>query len=265
MNFEIIDFHTHPFLTNNTNICLYKNSTIFSTDNTLKLLTQLGVSKICGSVISVSDTRTPTNIWERLKSYNDEALKLAEVFNGKYYPGLHIHPDFLEESIKEIDRFYLKGYKLIGELTPYLHCYTNKANAYNEKNMQEILDYASQKSMILNIHPSTDDDMDLLMKNHPNLIVVGAHPNEGEIIKRHILRAKKYKNYYIDVSGSGIARYGCAKHLVDEVGAEKVLFGSDYPICNMQMYVDSIKNDLLLSNDEKRLILSENAKKLLNI
>ena len=264
MDFEIIDFHTHPAYKPETSISVHKSAGDITTKQTIELLNELGVSKICGSVVKFV-TGKPDDIWAFLKQLNDEALELASDFKGIYYPGFHVHPKFLDESIKEIDRFYSKGYKLIGELTPYIHWYDTHEHSYNEGAMQDILDYASQKGMILSAHPSAYDDMDELCKNHPNLIIVGAHPSENVAFDRHVERAKKYKNYYIDVSGGGIARYGCARRLVNEIGAEKVLFGSDYPICNLQMFVDGIKNDLLLSNEEKRLILAENTKRILKI
>ena len=260
MDFEIIDFHTHPALTTEKSICVHKSAAEVTPSKTLELLKTLGISKICGTTVSFP-TEKPESIWQFLKNFDDEGLQIAEMLDGFYYPGCQIHPSFLQESIDEIDRFYNKGYRLIGELTPYLHWY----QSYNEQNMNEILDYASQKGMVVSLHPSSDNDMDEVAKNHPNLIIVGAHPSENVAFDRHVERAKKYKNYYVDVSGGGIQRYGCARHLVNEIGAEKVLFGSDYPIQNLQMYVEGIKNDMLLSNEEKRLILAENAKRLLNI
>ena len=52
MNYEIIDFHTHPFTTEENNICHHKEYCNMSVDNTVELFKTLGVSKICGSVIS---------------------------------------------------------------------------------------------------------------------------------------------------------------------------------------------------------------------
>ena len=48
---------------------------------------------------------------------------------------------------------------------------------------------------------------------------------------------KKCDNVHIDLSGSGLHRYGVVKYLVDNVGSERILFGTDYPISNLSMYV----------------------------
>lgn len=55
------------------------------------------------------------------------------------------------------------------------------------------------------------------------------------------------------------------RKLIDEIGAHKVVFGTDYPICDLQMYIGAIAHDELLTDNEKRLILSENAKRILKL
>ena len=197
-----------------------------------------------------------------IKGNNDDALELYDYYKGAYYPGCMIHPFCVEESKKQIDRFCERGLKLIGEIVPWSYKY----EYYNTDEMNEIADYASKKGMIMSIHTQGfPDDMDEFVAKHKDMIIVGAHPSENLTFTRHVERAKKYDNYYVDVSGGGIQRYGCAKRLVDEIGADKVVFGSDFPISNLHMYVDGIKNDPLLKDSEKELILAKNAKRILNL
>lgn len=261
MKYEIIDFHTHPYKNESDCICIHPTVIKRSPSEFLSDLERAGVSKFCGSVISFEKKPDDVSWWDYIKPLNDDALKLKEFYGDAYIPGCTIHPDFVEESILEIDRFIKAGVNLIGELVWYLQGYNTNCS----QNMKKILDYASEKEMVLSVHPTSDDDMDKLCETHPNLIIVGAHPLEGEKFNRHIERAKKYKNYYIDLSGGGIYRYGATRRLIDEIGIDRILFGSDYPISNLQMYVDGVKNDRLLSEEEKRMILSENAKRILNI
>ncbi len=261
MEYEIIDFHTHPYRYAKDCISVHNDAIPRSIDETPRIMQKNGVSKFCGSVLSHDVEKNQENVWSVLKSFNDDALFLKDYYKGSYIAGFHVHPNFLEESIKEIDRFHANGVNLIGELVPWQFYY----DSYCSDNMNEILDYATQKGMILSIHPTSDDDMDLLCKNHPNLTIVGAHPIENQRFERHIDRANKFKNYYLDLSGGGIYRYGATRRLINEMGADRILFGSDYAICNLQMYVDGVRNDSLLTNDEKRLILADNAKRILNL
>lgn len=261
MEYEIIDFHTHPYKDENDCICIHSSAIKRSPDEFLKDAKDAGVSKFCGSVISFDKKDENKSWWDIIKKLNDDALYLKDYYNGAYIPGCTIHPEFVEESKGEIDRFKANGINLIGELVWYIQGY----NTYCSENMKEILDYASKKDMVLSVHLTNNDDMDLLCENHPDLKIVCAHPCEGELFERHLLRAKKNKNYYLDLSGGGMYRYGMTRRLIDEIGVDKILFGSDYPICTLQMYVDGIKNDRLLTEEEKIAILAGNAKKLLNL
>lgn len=260
MDFEIIDFHVHPFITPDENVCRFPSSDM-DKDFTLNIMKRNGVSKFCGSVISRKPSTIET-VWEKFSVCNEHALELFDYYNGSYVAGCLVHPCNVDGSKKYIDLFSGKGLNLVGEIVPWS---SHMQNSYNSAEMLEILDYASTKGMILSAHPTSPDDMDLLCENLPNLTIVGAHPGEGEQLERHILRAKKYKNYYLDLSGTGIFRYRTTRKIVDEIGAEKVIFGTDYPICSLQIYIDGVMRDELLSDDEKRLILSGNAKRLLKL
>ena len=74
---------------------------------------------------------------------------------------------------------------------------------------------------------------------------------------------KRYPNYYLDISGNGILRQGALRHIIDEVGVERILFGSDFPTCNAGMFVGGVLLDDLLTDCEKEMIFSKNAKRLL--
>ena len=120
-DFEIIDFHTHPFLNSSYNICNHKEVLQdMGVENTLSIMKDLGVSKICGAVVSVDSKGGPTykNDWKRISDWNTQVLELKKIYGDFYIPGFHIHPDFVEESCLEIDRMYAQGVRLLGELVP---------------------------------------------------------------------------------------------------------------------------------------------------
>jgi len=99
---------------------------------------------------------------------------------------------------------------------------------------------------------------------HKDIDFVFAHPGEKAILDQHIQIMKKNDNVYLDISGTGLFRYGMLKQLVDEVGAERILFGTDYPICNPNMYIAGVLFEKI-SDREKELIFAGNAKRLLRL
>ena len=260
MPFEIIDFHTHPFLTAEENICSHAEFCDMSWENTKRDMKKLGVSRIAGSVISAA-SRACVPAWETLRRDNDTALKLSELYGDFYIPGFHVSPSYVKESCEEIERMAEKGVRLIGELVPYMHGW----NDYSCKDFDTVLDCAQAHNMIVSFHSMGEDEMDAMVEKHPKVTFVAAHPGEYDCFIRHMERMKKSENYYLDLSGYGIFRHGMLRHAIDLFGAERFIYGSDYPTCNPSMYLGGVLLDWTVTDSERELILSGNAKRLLGI
>ncbi len=255
---KIIDFHTHPFLSDAFNICLYKDVIKMQADDMLPMFRQLGVEHIAGSVI-LKDNKLP--VWENIVACNDMALELRNQLGTFYYPGFHIHPSYIPESIQQIQRFAELGFHLVGELVPHTHGWSD----YACKEYSYLLDACQEYGMVVNMHSGDNDAMDTMVKEHKNLKIVMAHPGEYENYIRHLKRMDISENYYLDLSGTGLFRHAMLARGIAEHGAERFLFGSDYPICNPAMFVGGVALDSLISADDKEKILYTNAKKLLSI
>ena len=262
MSFGIIDFHTHPFIERENNICNHIDNCNMSVEGTRELFSQLGVSKICGSVVCGGHTEDK-NAWDKVRRNNETALKLREIYGDFYVTGFHIHPDFVEESVEEIHRMKSLGVNLIGEIVPYIDLWSN----YARRDFSLLLDEAEKCGMVVSLHSVTEeeDEMDELVKNHKNLTIVAAHPGEYHTFLRHLERMKLSENYYLDLSGYGMFRHGMLRYGIDQFGAERFVFGSDFPTCNPGMYIGGVLLDTLITDEEKEKIFSLNAKKILGL
>lgn len=261
--FEVIDFHTHPFVNDYYNICQHIPYCNMSCENTVKMMKGLGVSKICGSVISVFQmpANAYRNEWEKISDWNTRALELKKIYGDYYVPGFHVHPDYVDESLAEIDKMAALGVKLVGELVPYM---CGKYD-YTSQNMRTIVKHATEKGMIISMHTGDSDEMDAFVKANPDATIIAAHPGERASFLRHLDRMKMSENYYLDISATGIFRHGTLRHLLDAAGADKVLYGTDYPTCNPAMFLGAVLLDELISDEERELILAKNAKRLLGL
>lgn len=261
---KIIDFHTHPFASDAYNICGNIPYCRMTAENTERDLRSLGVTHILGSVIK---GRTPTPDMAHIKALNDEALRLREFYRGFYIPGIHVHPAFVRESLAELQRMKREGVTLVGELVPYMHGWKD----YSSEAFGEILDGIEECGMTVSFHGSTDyseesvRDTDLMVEKHPNVTFVGAHVCDRKVLDSHIERLKRYPNYMVDLSGGGIYRHGVLRHLIDECGYDRILFGSDYPVCNPAAYVGGVEFDFLINEEEKNAIFYDNAARLFKI
>ena len=262
-DFEIIDFHTHPFIREEQNICAHRSFCNMSVQGTAKLMRDLGVSHICGSVIG--GRNEGEDLWQHTMAVNNEALILREIYGDFYIPGFHVHPAYVRESCEEIERMNGLGVKLIGELVPYFMAWEDMGYDYQSGELYEILDLAQQYDMVVSFHSMHEDAMDRMVADHPHLRFVAAHPGEYGAFCRHMERMKRSENYWLDLSGYGIFRHGMLRHAIDEHGAERFIFGSDYPTCNPGMYIGGVLLDTTITDREKEMIFSKNAKALLVI
>lgn len=251
---KIIDFHTHPFINEDNNSCFYEN--IVNHNNFKKILENAGISHICGSVIYKTDN------FKKIKEINREALKLKEKWKDFYTPGIHINPNYVNESIEEINFMYNNGIHLIGELVPYY----NGWQKYYNKNMHTIYEQINYLDMIISLHTDNNTDMNNLEKavsTFKNIKFIAAHPHQNKLYYTHIDLLNKYDNYYLDLSGTGLFRYGMLQNLINKTSSEKIIFGTDFPICNPKIYIEAILFEDLKYNDLEN-IMYKNAERLLN-
>lgn len=252
---EIIDFHIHPFYNKSRNVCFY-DGTVGTWQELMSDLQRAGISRVCGSVIE----RMAVSSFEDIKALNDEALLLRDKMQGFYIPGVHIHPAYVNESIAELERMSAEGVRLVGELVPYMMGW----ESYYDENMHRIYEKIDELKMVVSFHTIYEESIDEAVSKFPNITFVAAHPGDKAQFLRHIERIKKYDNYYLDLSGTGIFRYGLIAHGVKEVGSERLLFGTDYPICNPSMYVNAVLFEKLSDRDYDN-IFCENAKRILEL
>lgn len=259
MPFEIIDFHTHPFLDEAGNICVHNEVLSLRTEQIEEQMRSLGISHICGSVIRKNTGEASD--WERLKRCNEDALRLWELLGDFYTPGFHIHPDHIEQSIEEMHRMHERGVRLVGELVPYSSGWSENA----AEGLSVLFDEAERLGMTVSFHTDETYMTNEMIRRHKDLTFVAAHPGEAPSLMRHIERARISENYYLDLSGTGLFRYGTLARAVKEMGADHILFGTDYPICTPAMYIGGVAYDPYLTDEEKALIFAGNAKRLLGL
>ncbi len=255
---SIIDFHTHPHGCAAHNFAFYPNVVPDDAQAMKAQLRALGVDHICGSVLRADRGFDMTEL-------NNAALTLRDELGADFYtPGFHIHPHYMEQSLSEIERMHAAGVKLIGELVPYMHGWNDfDKHSYIEE-LNALLDAAEKHNMVVSYHTLWDWDIEPVIAAHPNMAFVAAHPGERAAVEKHIARMRRHDNLFLDLPGAGMLRYGCIRYLADHVGAHRILMGSDYPICNPDLYIRAIRAEGL-TEPQTRLILHDNAARLLRL
>lgn len=57
-----------------------------------------------------------------------KAVEIYKRFSDFYYPGFHINPNYVEESCETIEWMHKNGFRLIGELVPYMQGWSDYSN-----------------------------------------------------------------------------------------------------------------------------------------
>jgi predicted TIM-barrel fold metal-dependent hydrolase len=154
--------------------------------------------------------------------------------------GVKIHPDI--QKVKLDDYRLLKMYELCeGRLPILIHTGDNRYDYSNPNRMLPILD------------------------SYPNLTVIGAHFGGWSIWEDAWRDYAGRENFYVDCSSSLYAiKPETAVELIHAYGADRVLFGTDYPLWTPESEIERFMK-LDLTESEREDILCNNAARLFGI
>ena len=170
---------------------------------------------------------------ENLEAEVDEIINLG-------LKGVKLHPDI--QKFKIDDPRMLKIYELCeGRLPILLHTGDSRFDYSNPNRVKPVLD------------------------RYKNLTVIGAHLGGWSVWDEAVKVLPQYENFYVDCSSSFYTLSAeKAKELIMAYGTKKVLFGTDYPMWDMQKEIDSFMN-LDLTEEEREDILCKNACRMFGI
>ncbi len=186
-----------------------------------------------------------------------------------------VQPQSPEAAIAEIERCAKGGMRGVGEMRPDMQLF----DLGDEEAMQPIVEALRKHKLILLTHASepvghdypgkgiiTPDRLYPFITNFPDLTIVCAHWGGGLPFYALMPEVKQaMKNVFFDTAASPFLYSPQVYNQVTQlVGADKILFGSDYPLLAQTQLLQEI-NSADLSEEAKSLILSGNAQRLLSI
>ncbi len=189
---------------------------------------------------------------------NREVAKYVERYKGRFRGSSVITPFRIDEALREIEDCHRQlGFVWLGEFCNYMTGYK-----YDTPEWAEVMKLAAKLNLVTQIHTNTRE-MQYLAENFPGNTVVFPHlgGSRDDIFSR-IGVVAKHKNTYIELSGSGIERVGILEKAVKEIGADRVLYGSDFTINDPAMVISRVKNAFLTAEDREK-ILFRNVERLL--
>jgi len=203
---------------------------------------------------------------KHVRPTNDFFLSAAEG-NG-LVPFGAIHP-FQPDIEEELDRLLEAGVKGV-KAVPFLQKFYP-----DDPRCDHLYESVSERDMILLLHAGkvpedlpeffgTPDRFARMVERHPDLKVVLAHLGGYEMwrgVQKHLIPAGEnvyFDTSYVSTRLSSMEMEG----LIKEIGANRVLFGTDYPWTDQAEEVELIRG-MDLSRKELDMILEGNAQRLL--
>ena len=176
-----------------------------------------------------------------------------------------LHPDSecLREDVENIVALGLKGVKLHPDIQRF---------SLNDKKCYPIYELCCENGLPLLVHTgdsrydySNPDQLLPVLKAFPEMTVIGAHLGGYSVWDEAVMRLAGIDNFYVDCSSSfGLMDKQQAKAIIQAYGADRVLFGTDYPMWQAKSELDTLF-EFGFSPEEYRKILSENAIKVFGI
>jgi predicted TIM-barrel fold metal-dependent hydrolase len=195
---------------------------------------------------------------EEFRAGNREVARYTERYKGRFRGSCVITTFQIEEALREIEDCRKQlGFVWLGEFCNYMTGYR-----YDTPEWAQVMKLAAELNMVAQIHTNVSE-MEYLATNFPRNTIVFPHlgGSRNDIDARVAIIAR-HKNTYIDISGSGVERVGILEKAVKQIGADRVLYGSDFTINEPSAVISRVKNAFLTPR-ERELILYGNLERLL--
>ncbi len=278
----IIDFHTHVFPPQ-----VKKNrSKYVDSDPCFALLYSKKEAKLATAdelIASMDKAEVDVSVivnigWtthELCVETNDYILESIAKYPRRLVGFCAVQPNSDEAALAEIERCAQAGARGVGEIRPDMQLF----DLGDETLMQPLVEMLEKHKLILLTHASepvgheypgkgsiTPEVLYPFIVNYPDLTVVCAHWGGGLPFYALMPEVKRaISNVFFDTAASPFLYSPQVYHQVIQlVGTDKILFGSDYPLLEQSRLINEIRS-LDLPEETKDLILSGNAQRLLSI
>jgi len=206
---------------------------------------------------------------------NDYILESITRYPKRLVGFCSVQPRSLKAALDEIERCVKGGIKGVGEMRPDMQL----LDLTDEEVMQPFIETITRHNLILLTHASepvghdypgkgsiTPEILYPLVTSFPDLTLVFAHWGGGLPFYALMPEVKEaMSNVFFDSAASPfLYRSQVYNQVIQLIGADKILFGSDYPLLTPGRLLKEIKS-LDLPSETEHLILTGNAQKLLGL
>ncbi len=248
---EIWDGHCH--------ISGYAGTPAERVGGMVKLADRMNVERLCIFMGTKFHTE-PTP--EQMIAANDEILEALSVWSERAFGFVYLSPQHLDTSLAELNRCVGKGPMVAIKLWVAQHCDTPEVDTIVKRAIQlkaPIFQHTWNKITGNLPGESTAVELARVAARHPKATFICGHT--GGDWERGIRAIRDHENIYADLGG-GDPTSGFTEMAVRELGAHRILFGSDIPGRSYGSQLAKVYG-ARIEEYQKSLILGENMKRIL--
>jgi len=188
---------------------------------------------------------------------NDVVAKEMRTHPGRIEGYATVWPDSPKNVLNEIKRCLKLGF---GGIKLYNAC----GIRYNDLVYVSAWEIANGRHLPVLMHTWGDEptlgDVRAMAEKYPGAVLLAGHSGSNAV-EKYIALAKEFPNVYLELCFSMGPR-GLVERFVRNVGAEKIVFGSDALFYSLHHQVGKVVG-AKISEHEKKLILGQNAARIL--
>ncbi len=199
---------------------------------------------------------------DEMRRQNDQVLEAVEHSGGRAYGFVYLNPRHTEACLAEMDRCVRDGPMVGVKLWVAVRCHEQCLDPIVERAVElgiPVLQHTWYKITGNLPGESTADDLAVLAARHPRATFIAAHT--GGDWERGIRAIRPFLNVTAEICG-GDPTAGFVDMAVRELGAERVMYGSDYSGRSFASQLAKVYG-ADISEDAKRLVLAGNIKRML--
>jgi len=203
------------------------------------------------------------NDGEMVARANEAAAALVEMAPDLFILGFAPDPFHLGTTLDLMEHYVRhRGARIVGEIVPYVGNYAREG-----PEMDAIYEKAVELGVPINNHSSTAEDsaaVSRLAERHPEARIIMAHIGGAYAFRDGIEVARRHDNVWVDSSGLAMVSGGTMEVTLRELGASKIVFGIDYPVCDIDTWLGRLER-LPVSDAERETIAWRNASTLMGL
>jgi len=228
-------------------------------DNLLKFADRMGIERL---IVFMGYPFDYDPSPEEVRRQNDQVLRALERSRGRAFGFAYLNPKHTEESLDELDRCVRDGPMVGVKLWVAIRCHEQCLDPIVRRAAQlkaPVLQHTWYKITGNLPGESTAADLAALAGRHPTASFIAAHT--GGDWERGIRVLRSATNVTAEISG-GDPTAGFVEMAVRELGAERVVYGSDFAGRSFASQLAKVLGADVPDN-AKRLILAGNIKRML--